>query len=97
MRFSEKCAVVTGGAQGMGLAIAERLAAEDARVAVLDLQSDRAHAALAAKDSKHLGLACDIADSAAVEAAIGTARQLRKPFDITELGVAVAETLTDVR
>jgi CheY-like chemotaxis protein len=33
------------------------------------------------------------ADSAAVEAAIGTARQLRKPFDVAELGTAVAETL----
>lgn len=33
------------------------------------------------------------ADSAAVEAALGTARQLRKPFDMAELGEAVAEVL----
>jgi signal transduction histidine kinase/ActR/RegA family two-component response regulator len=33
------------------------------------------------------------ADSAAVEAALGTTRQLRKPFDLAELGAAVAETL----
>jgi DNA-binding NtrC family response regulator len=37
------------------------------------------------------------ADSAAVEAALGSARLLRKPFDVAELGVAVAETLADVR
>jgi CheY-like chemotaxis protein/two-component sensor histidine kinase len=37
------------------------------------------------------------ADSAAVEAALGSARLLRKPFDIDELRVAVAETLADVR
>jgi CheY-like chemotaxis protein len=37
------------------------------------------------------------ADSAAVEAALGTARLLRKPFDLAELGSAVAETLADVR
>ena len=37
------------------------------------------------------------ADSAAVEAALGSARLLRKPFDIAELGAAVAETLADVR
>ena len=37
------------------------------------------------------------ADSDAVEAALGSARQLRKPFDLTELGAAVAETLADVR
>lgn len=33
------------------------------------------------------------ADSAAVEAALGSARLLRKPFDLAELGAAVAETL----
>lgn len=33
------------------------------------------------------------ADSAAVEAALGSARQLRKPFDLAELGAAVAQTL----
>ncbi len=33
------------------------------------------------------------ADSEAVEAALGSARQLRKPFDGAELGAAVAETL----
>jgi signal transduction histidine kinase/CheY-like chemotaxis protein len=37
------------------------------------------------------------ADSAAVEAALGSARQLRKPFDLAELGAAVAATLADVR
>jgi signal transduction histidine kinase/CheY-like chemotaxis protein len=37
------------------------------------------------------------ADSAAVEAALGSARQLRKPFDLAELGAAVADTLADVR
>jgi CheY-like chemotaxis protein len=37
------------------------------------------------------------ADSAAVEAALGSAHLLRKPFDIAELGAAVAETLADVR
>jgi signal transduction histidine kinase/CheY-like chemotaxis protein len=37
------------------------------------------------------------ADSVAVEAALGSARLLRKPFDIAELGTAVAETLAEVR
>jgi signal transduction histidine kinase len=34
------------------------------------------------------------ADSAAVEAAIGTAPQLRKPFDLLEIGAAVAKVLS---
>jgi CheY-like chemotaxis protein len=33
------------------------------------------------------------ADSAALDTALGSARQLRKPFDLNELGTAVAETL----
>jgi CheY-like chemotaxis protein len=33
------------------------------------------------------------ADSAAVEAAVGAVRQLRKPFDMAELGAAVADLL----
>ncbi|WP_198683072.1 response regulator [Peristeroidobacter agariperforans] len=37
------------------------------------------------------------ADSAAVEAVLGTARQLRKPFDMAELGAAVAEVLQSSR
>ena len=37
------------------------------------------------------------ADSAAVESALGSARLLRKPFDLSELGAAVAETLAEVR
>lgn len=36
-RFEKKMALVTGGAQGIGLAIASRLAAEGARVAIMDL------------------------------------------------------------
>jgi CheY-like chemotaxis protein len=46
---------------------------------------------------KHKGIRVLIvsgyADSAAVETALGSARQLRKPFDMAELGVAVAEAL----
>jgi nitrogen-specific signal transduction histidine kinase len=46
---------------------------------------------------KHKGIRVLIvsgyADSAAVEAALGSARHLRKPFDMAELGVAVAEAL----
>ena len=33
------------------------------------------------------------ANSAAVESVLGSARQLRKPFDLAELGAAVADTL----
>jgi len=40
-RFEGKAAIVTGGAQGIGAAIAQRLAAEGAAVAVADLTAER--------------------------------------------------------
>jgi 3-oxoacyl-[acyl-carrier protein] reductase len=62
-------AVVTGGAQGFGKAIAERFTASGARVALWDRD-----AALAAKTADALGrgtlaIACDVADPASVAAA----------------------------
>jgi 3-oxoacyl-[acyl-carrier protein] reductase len=68
MRLQDRRAVVTGGASGIGRATALRLAAEGARVAVLDMDAAKAKAVLADGDSKHLGFACNIADSAAVDA-----------------------------
>lgn len=61
-----KRAVVTGGAQGIGKAIAERLAADGARVAVLDMDEAAAKAAL--NGDGHLGFGCDVSNSASVDA-----------------------------
>ena len=65
-RLKGKRAVVTGGAQGIGAAIARRLAAEGATVAVLDLNGEGAAALLPAP---HFGLACDLTSTASVDAA----------------------------
>lgn len=65
-RLQGKRVVVTGGAQGIGAAIARRLAAEGAIVAVLDLDAARAGAVL---DAPHIGVACDVSSSASVDAA----------------------------
>lgn len=62
-------AIVTGGARGIGFAIARRLARDGWRVALWD--RDAAAVAKAAADlgADHLALGCDIADEAQVEAA----------------------------
>jgi 3-oxoacyl-[acyl-carrier protein] reductase len=65
-RLAGKRAVVTGGGQGIGAAIARRLADEGAVVAVLDLSAEKAGEALGAP---HIGVACDISDTASVDAA----------------------------
>ena len=68
-----RSAVITGGASGIGLAIAQRLAADGARVTVWDRNADGARAAAAAlapvPQGEHGGLAVDVTDAAAVDAA----------------------------
>ncbi|XAS67612.1 SDR family oxidoreductase [Micrococcaceae bacterium Sec5.7] len=61
--FDGLVAIVTGGASGIGAAVADRLAAGGAHVAVLDLNPD---------GSPHFGVGCNVADDASVRAAVGT-------------------------
>ncbi|MFI6445755.1 3-oxoacyl-ACP reductase FabG [Kitasatospora sp. NPDC050543] len=70
-RFTGKVAVVTGAAQGIGAATAQRLAEEGATVAVVDLTAERAQAtvdAITAKGGTARAYGCDVADHEAVEA-----------------------------
>ena len=69
-QFENQVAVVTGGAQGIGRAVAERLSAGGARVAIWDRDQD-----LAAKTAEEIGggasaHAVDISDWSSVEQAI---------------------------
>ena len=45
MRFTDKVAIVTGAASGIGLATAKRLGSEGARVVIADLDKTKADAA----------------------------------------------------
>jgi NAD(P)-dependent dehydrogenase (short-subunit alcohol dehydrogenase family) len=65
--FTGRQAVVTGGANGIGLAIARTLAGAGARVAIFDLETERP-AEVAASFSAS-GYAVDVSDRAALDAA----------------------------
>jgi 3-oxoacyl-[acyl-carrier protein] reductase len=69
----QRVAVVTGGARGIGAAIAKRLAADGTAVAVLDLREDDTAAtvdAITGAGGRALGIGADVADSDAVRAAV---------------------------
>ncbi|MDN3482700.1 SDR family NAD(P)-dependent oxidoreductase [Arthrobacter sp. APC 3897] len=71
---SNRVAVVTGGAQGIGAAVAGHLAAGGARIAVLDLNKDSAE--LTAKGIEQaggeaIGLGADVTDRAQMQEAFG--------------------------
>jgi NAD(P)-dependent dehydrogenase (short-subunit alcohol dehydrogenase family) len=69
--LKDRVAIVTGGAQGIGLAVANRVLASGGRVALWDRDRallDKTIASIGKPDSVH-GLTADIAELAAVEAA----------------------------
>lgn len=71
MLLENKVIVVTGAAspRGIGKATAKALAAQGARVVILDLRREDAQAAAADLGPEHLGLACDVTDKDACIAA----------------------------
>jgi NAD(P)-dependent dehydrogenase (short-subunit alcohol dehydrogenase family) len=81
MKAAGKCVVVTGGASGIGRALAERFAAEGARgVVVADLNAEWAHRV--AERIGGLGVGCDVSDPDAVGALVDAARAAYGPVDI---------------
>ena len=77
MRLDGLAAIVTGGASGLGAATAQRLARAGCRVAVLDINQSAAEAS--AQRIGGIGIACDVADADAAEAAVAKAREAHGP------------------
>jgi len=70
--LSGRTAVITGGAQGLGYAIAERFIAEGARVVLGDLDLEATEAA-AARLGDAIAVRCDVTSSDEVAALVDTA------------------------
>lgn len=79
-----RTAVVTGGAQGLGLAIAERFVAEGARVVLGDLDLDATRAAAESLGGSDVARAvrCDVTSAADVDALIAAAVEAFGGLDI---------------
>ena len=92
MRLEGKVALVTGGAGGMGRAIASRLAVEGARVAVADLRAQDA-AEVAGEIEAAGGVAipaqADVSDHAAVERMAGEVSERLGGVDVLVNNAAI--------
>jgi NAD(P)-dependent dehydrogenase (short-subunit alcohol dehydrogenase family) len=76
---------VTGGGSGIGASIVEHFAAQRARVAFVDIQSEPSRAlveTLAARGDAPLFMPCDVRDVAALRAAIAEARARLGPIRV---------------
>jgi hypothetical protein len=83
MELAEKVVVVTGGASGIGRALAHRFAEEGAAgVVVADLDADLAGDVATEVDGRAVGVGCDVADAQQVADLIGVAEQAFGPVDL---------------
>ncbi|KQZ75734.1 MULTISPECIES: 3-oxoacyl-ACP reductase FabG [unclassified Nocardioides] len=94
--LENKTAVITGGAQGIGLAIAEAYVAQGARVVLADL--DGAAAEVAAKGlggpDVAVGIACDVVKADDVEAALDLAQSTYGSLDIVVNNAGITRDAT---
>lgn len=94
MRFNEISAVVSGGASGLGLAVARRVVAAGGRAALLDVNDEQGQQAVADLGERALFIKTDVASEDAVDAAVA---QAREAFGELRLAVSCAGILGAAR
>jgi NAD(P)-dependent dehydrogenase (short-subunit alcohol dehydrogenase family) len=92
MRLENKVAIVTGGARGIGRAIAERYVAEGARVAIADIDGDNAARTAAAIGNGAFAVAVDIARQDQVDAMVEAVVARDGRIDILVNNAAIFDT-----
>jgi sorbitol-6-phosphate 2-dehydrogenase len=99
--LQDRIALVTGGAQGLGQAICQRLAAEGCHVVVADLNGEAAEttaaAIAAATDRQTLAIKVDVTDEGQVEAMVAQtlAKFGRLDIAVANAAILLAEEITE--
>lgn len=91
MKLKDKTAVVTGGARGIGKALALSFAREGARVVVTDVLADEAAATAAGIGG--LGVGCDVSRESDIQHLVTTTKREYGPIDLfcSNAGICVGE------
>lgn len=99
MKLSEKLAVVTGGASGIGLAISQLFAHEGATVVIIDANGDMAKAAsdmISARGLQSWSTAVDVRSETAISAAVESILQRGKiDLLVNSAGIAATASFLD--
>ena len=87
-RFTDRVAVITGGASGIGLAVATQIASEGGRVALWDLNAGKLKTAQSQSGASFVHVV-DVTDASSVDAAHAATVETLGPVDIlvTSAGV----------
>ncbi|MGH8137235.1 MAG: SDR family NAD(P)-dependent oxidoreductase [Steroidobacteraceae bacterium] len=74
MKIQDACAVVTGGASGLGAAVARHVIAQGGRAVILDVQEGPGQAAAAALGANASFIRCDVTSEAEVNSTMDSAK-----------------------
>jgi meso-butanediol dehydrogenase/(S,S)-butanediol dehydrogenase/diacetyl reductase len=98
MRLDGKRVIVTGGAGGIGSAIARRMVEAGARITIADLNADRAIATAANLGNGHFSTPVDVSNLASVTSMVSEAERLMGGVDVLvhTAGVAMLRDVLEV-
>lgn len=88
--LSGRIAAITGGAQGIGLAIAKKCVASGAKVALLDQDQPRATESALQLGKAAMAFSCDVTELASVQAALAAAQSELGPIDLMVNNAGIA-------